>query len=192
MIGQTGKLLSGAEIVALLSGRDLVQNKITASSSAGLLIEAANGTDVGLLGVGNTANITWYGNANWNGTSYVFATDPGGTETLRVGGASFVNGYLKVVGDQSGGDIKALSGNSTLRVTPGSVATDPAIQLFGSGAGTTPGADRNVAYITSDYITFFKSDSASSGVILRPNLPTSSAGLPTGALWNDGGTVRVA
>jgi len=25
-----------------------------------------------------------------------------------------------------------------------------------------------------------------------PNLPTSSAGLPTGALYNDGGTVKVA
>jgi hypothetical protein len=29
-------------------------------------------------------------------------------------------------------------------------------------------------------------------VVVMPNLPTSSAGLPTGALYNDGGTVKVA
>lgn len=29
-------------------------------------------------------------------------------------------------------------------------------------------------------------------VIVLPNLPTSSAGLPSGALWNDGGTLKVA
>ena len=28
-------------------------------------------------------------------------------------------------------------------------------------------------------------------VIVLPNLPTSSAGLPSGALWNDGGTLKV-
>ncbi len=29
-------------------------------------------------------------------------------------------------------------------------------------------------------------------VVVMPNLPTSSAGLPTGALYNDGGIVKVA
>jgi hypothetical protein len=29
-------------------------------------------------------------------------------------------------------------------------------------------------------------------VVVMPNLPTSNAGLPSGALWNDGGTVKVA
>jgi hypothetical protein len=26
---------------------------------------------------------------------------------------------------------------------------------------------------------------------INPNLPTSSAGLPSGSMWNDGGTVKI-
>ena len=29
------------------------------------------------------------------------------------------------------------------------------------------------------------------GTILMPNLPTSSSGLPAGALYNDGGTLKI-
>lgn len=39
----------------------LYAENIRANSSTGLLIESNNGTDVGLLGAGNAANITWYG-----------------------------------------------------------------------------------------------------------------------------------
>lgn len=39
--------------------------KVTASDSGGLILEAANGTDIGQLGVGNTANITWHGSHNY-------------------------------------------------------------------------------------------------------------------------------
>jgi hypothetical protein len=122
----------------------------------------------------------------------VVGTDTGTTEMLRVGGPAFVNGRLKVAGDVFFGDITASRSDAVLRVTPGATLTDPAVQLLGSTAGTTLGFDRNIIYVTSDYISFLKSDSASSGVIFRPNLPTSSAGLPSGALWNNGGTVQVA
>lgn len=39
---------------------------IGAVSTAGLLLEASNGTDVGILGASNTANATWYGTHNFN------------------------------------------------------------------------------------------------------------------------------
>lgn len=44
----------------------LVTHAIKSDASDGLLIEANNGTDVGLLGTGNTANATWYGNHNFD------------------------------------------------------------------------------------------------------------------------------
>lgn len=39
---------------------------VRATSSGGLLLEASNGTDIGLLGAGNTANVTWYGSHNFD------------------------------------------------------------------------------------------------------------------------------
>lgn len=44
--------LTSAELLARLSGQDVVLNKVTASTSAGLLIEASNGTDVVTFGPG--------------------------------------------------------------------------------------------------------------------------------------------
>lgn len=53
--------------------------KVTADTSAGLLLESANGTDVGLLGSGNTANVEWYGNHNF---------DTATANTIAIFGAS--------------------------------------------------------------------------------------------------------
>ncbi len=60
---------------------------LQAPTSAGLLIEAANGTDIGLLGVGNTANVTWYGNHSWGSGLSIRLNAGSGNEVLDVGGA---------------------------------------------------------------------------------------------------------
>lgn len=39
---------------------------IAGDATDGLLIESDNGTDIGILGAANTANVTWYGNHNFN------------------------------------------------------------------------------------------------------------------------------
>lgn len=52
---------------------------VIADTSAGLLLESANGTDVGLLGAGNTANVEWYGNHNF---------DTATANTIAIFGAS--------------------------------------------------------------------------------------------------------
>lgn len=59
-----------------------ISNKVKANSSAGFLIEANNGTDVGLLGVGNTANVSWYGNHNYTGRLYA-QRDAGGATPVE-------------------------------------------------------------------------------------------------------------
>lgn len=73
-----------------LTGLDgIVQvHSVKSDASAGLLIESANGTDVSLLGVGNTANATHYGVHQFPtggvqiGSSVPFA-DAAGTLTLQ-------------------------------------------------------------------------------------------------------------
>lgn len=57
--------------------------KVTADTSAGLLLESANGTDVGLLGAGNTANVEWYGSHNFStATQDTIAAFTGAGKTL--------------------------------------------------------------------------------------------------------------
>lgn len=45
---------------------DILSDTRRATTSAGMLIESANGTDVWLLWAGNTANVTWYWNHNYS------------------------------------------------------------------------------------------------------------------------------
>lgn len=54
-----------------------------ATTSGGLLVEASNGTDVGLLGVGNTANATWYGNHNFDAATASTIASFGSSKTLE-------------------------------------------------------------------------------------------------------------
>lgn len=57
--------------------------KLQALTSAGTLLESANGTDIGLLGVGNTANVTWYGSHNFDlATQDTIAAFTGAGKTL--------------------------------------------------------------------------------------------------------------
>lgn len=51
-------------------------HKIAGDATDGLIIESANGTDIGLLGPANTANVTWYGQHN-------FSTDIEVTDTVK-------------------------------------------------------------------------------------------------------------
>lgn len=57
--------------------------KLQALTSAGTLLESANGTDIGLLGAGNTANVTWYGSHNFDlATQDTIAAFTGAGKTL--------------------------------------------------------------------------------------------------------------
>ncbi len=56
---------------------------LAASSSGGLTIDASNGTDIGLLGAGNTANVEWYGAHNFSAaTQDTIAAFTGAGKTL--------------------------------------------------------------------------------------------------------------
>jgi hypothetical protein len=56
---------------------------IAGDATDGLLIEAEGGTDIGILGAGNTANVTWYGSHNFNtATQDTIAAFTGAGKTL--------------------------------------------------------------------------------------------------------------
>jgi len=93
----------------------ILTNLIKATSSAGVLIEASNATDVGLLGVGNTANVAWYGSHSFTGNiltaggtasapSHTFIDDP--DTGMYSAGANILGlataGVLRVVVNASG------------------------------------------------------------------------------------------
>ena len=62
---------------------DVITDTLRASTSAWLLIESANGTDVWLLWAWNTANVTWYWNHNYStATQDTIAIFTGAWKTL--------------------------------------------------------------------------------------------------------------
>lgn len=61
----------------------LVTHAVRADASDGLIIESNNGTDVGIFGAGNTANVTWYGSHNFDtATQDTLAAFTGAGKTL--------------------------------------------------------------------------------------------------------------
>lgn len=71
----TGRLLIDFDILTV--------DSIKARTSSGMVFESANGTDIGLLGAGNTANVTWYGSHNFDtATQDTIAAFTGSGKTL--------------------------------------------------------------------------------------------------------------
>lgn len=71
---------------------------VQSDASDGVIIEAANGTDVGLLGTANTANATWYGSHNFNTVTASRAAQFGASKTLESSTVTTTElGYLSGV-----------------------------------------------------------------------------------------------
>lgn len=106
---------------------------IKASTSGGALIEASNGTDIGLLGAGNTANVEWYGNHNFNtATQDTIAAFVGAGKTLSsldtttypsLTELTYVKGVTSAIQTQL--DAKQATGNYITALTGDVTATGP-------------------------------------------------------------------
>lgn len=59
-------LTEGTKTSSLSALYGLTTGAAKAATSAGLLLEASNGTDIGLLGASNSADVTWYGAHTFN------------------------------------------------------------------------------------------------------------------------------
>lgn len=68
-----------------LGGGDgrLEAHAIKGDASDGLLIESNNGVDIGILGAGNTANVTWYGSHNFDTVTASTLASFGSSKTLQ-------------------------------------------------------------------------------------------------------------
>lgn len=125
--------------------------KVQADSSAGLLIEASNGTDIGDLGAGNTANVTWYGSHNFDtATQDTIAAFTGAGKTLAslatatypsLTELSYVKGVTSAIQTQLNAKVSdgAITGGeltmSTNRLLGRTTASTGAIEEISIGSG---------------------------------------------------------
>jgi hypothetical protein len=134
--GTTGKTIKNGTLTNPASNQLGGVSTITASGSGGIVIEASGGTDIGLLGAGNAANVTWYGSHNFNAATASTIASFGASKTLEslstatypsLTELSYVKGATSAIQTQlnskqaSGNYIAALTGDVTAS-GPGSVA----------------------------------------------------------------------
>lgn len=101
---------------------------ISGDATDGLLIEAQGGTDIGILGAGNTANVTWYGNHNFNNETANTIAGFGASKTLQslstatypsLTELSYVKGVTSGIQTQLNNKIENLSSFDTDDLTEG-------------------------------------------------------------------------
>jgi len=117
--------------VGLIGLNGIVQvHSVKSDASDGLLIEANNGTDVGLLGVGNTANATWYGTHNFE------------SGLIQIGKNTTTLGKIKLFGSTSG-DVtiqpNAVAGTGIVLTAPATTGTLALTSQLTSGTVTSVG-----------------------------------------------------
>lgn len=102
---------------------------ISGDATDGLLIEAQGGTDIGILGAGNTANVTWYGNHNFNNETANTIAGFGASKTLQslstatypsLTELSYVKGVTSGIQTQLNAKIENLSSFDTDDLAEGS------------------------------------------------------------------------
>jgi len=175
--------------------------RMTLTSGGNLLINTT--TDAGYkLDVNGTARVSGALTANTltliGNTLFIASATVGGLFATRyTNSVSYSGGHIFT---NSTTNISATSGdNFTLQsiqgfaptsgtATYGALAIAPTINQTGGANGITRGLYINPTLISA---ANFRAIETARGNIVFGNLPTSSAGLPTGALWNDAGTVKI-
>jgi len=167
---------------------------VKSDASDGLLIEASNGTDVGLLGVGNTANATWYGSHNYDtATQDTIAAFTGAGKTLgslatasypSLTELSYVKGVTSALQTQLNDKAPLVSPSFT---TPSlGVATATSINgatitsgtLNGSVTGTNTGDQTSIVGISGTIAQFNTACSDADFATLAGNTFTGTQTLP--------------
>lgn len=175
-------------------------HKVAGDATDGLIIEANNGTDIGILGAGNTANVTWYGSHNFDAATASRIAAFGASKTLEALSTatypsltelSYVKGVTSAVQTQidsklassaydDATDTETDTGTSTTKyVSPAGLKT--------AKAGTKPvsvyAIEALTAITTGDGKAYFRIPTALNGMNLvmvgAAVVTTSSSGNPT-------------
>lgn len=149
-------------------------------------------------------------NAQLFTTSLSFAGSSGntvsasdGTSGVTVGGKMTIRAGTAFTGSNAnGGDIELETGNPDGSGTAGKLIIDPRasalVQLGDTGVGypsntltiqARSSAASTTLKLQGDNVTLTP---AAGGFLTIQNLPTSSAGLPSGAIWNNAGVLSIA
>jgi hypothetical protein len=118
------------------------------------------------------SGITFYDGSQTTGTYFRIT----GNNITDTGGASFALRIQRnFVPPSSNGTFVGLSIENTINQT-------------GGANGITRGLYINPTLTAA---SDFRAIETTNGKVIFGNLPTSSAGLPTGAIWNDAGTIKI-
>jgi len=178
---------TGATGDVTLGTHALTVHNIKPDASDGLLLESNNGTDIGLLGAGNTANVTWYGSHNFDTAtqdtiaaftgvgktlgSLATATYPSLTELSYVKGVtSAIQTQLnaKGVGDMVLASSQSVTGLKTFDTTK--------LAVKGSSTGATAIASANAG--ASNYTATLQA--ATGTIAYTSDITGTNSGVNTG------------
>jgi hypothetical protein len=170
--------------------------KGSGATSGTRALTVQNSSSQNILRVRNDGNILFgnSGNPIWAFTySSVYDTiDINGTNlsiyplsgSISLGGAT----QSQTSGNQNNvitkGRFQPTSGTATFT----EIRSEPLINQTGGANGITRGLYVNPTLTAA---ADFRAIETTNGKVIFGNLPTSSAGLPTGAIWNDAGTIKI-
>ena len=170
--GTTGKLLKNGTLTNPSANQLGGVGTITASGSGGLIVESSTGTDIGQLGAGNTANVTWYGSHNFDALTASTIAGFGASKTLEsLSTATYPSltelSYVKGVTSAIQTQLNAKQATLTLGTN---VATSLANNMAASGTLAILGAN-----------TFTEAQTISGGAVT-----SSTPLLNISQTWNNG------
>jgi hypothetical protein len=152
----------------------------TLGGSSKTLQLVGSATDIGLSVVPKGSGGILFGHAN----SYNLTLNLSGNDTVLLGGQASTNNVFRIT--SSAGGATSVNGK-TIEIIPGSAYSvsgdgDGGSVLIQSGVRRVAGAGSD-GNITIDALT---------GFLILANIPTSSAGLPSGAVWSNSGVLTLA
>ena len=155
-------------------------------------------TDAGFrLDVNGTARVSGRLDNYITGAGTSFLSGNSGAGAVRIGIYTDNSSYSAVYTEGSH-DLRLATGSSVGAIANVvmfkdsnkslGIGVSPTAKLHAKGSGSTSATSSMLIENSAGTAAMRVRDDL---VILLPSLPTSSAGLPTGAIWNDGGTLKI-
>ncbi len=178
----------GSQAVTLAAGTS------SATATGGLLI-LNGGAGGSTSGAGGAVSVQGGVGTDGNGGVLMLYGGNGASNTAsaRNGGNTNVRGGHGAHGG-SGGNVSITGGNGGNAVSGGASAHGGIVNIFAGNSGGQGGKGGSINIMAGIGVTepgHVTVTVGSGGNVFIVNLPVSAAGLPSNALWNDGGTLKI-